>query len=695
LNTLKMSDDSMGSATEIRTVRIPATKVAKPDLYYGDRSKLEGWLLQWDLFFLFEDAVEDHKKATLVASYMRGDAQTWVTPYLIKFLGDEDDPAIDRMFKEYLEFKDKLRQSFGTAKEPLIAERAIQRLRQHKSASDYANEFKRYSIQTDWNDAALMRMYRQGLKTTVREELMRSGVTIANLDDLITESIRLDNELYEFNLESRNFARAEAPRKTTRYHSNQGQQRSKFRPRTNGHYRSNGPEPMHLDNLTPGKPKQYSNPAWDGRKNDNKKPGSRPHDGKETRSCYGCGKPGHLSKDCRSKNKVTRQLNVLTRYTPEPDSEDNEWEVVDHDTVQHASDASTPAYAQRVRNTLSEEGNSPQNSEAEFTLDYNPVTQDEWKYAQQKKVEFGQLNTVPKPYEPTHDTLVERPNTPHPGNRVPTVWDYRMPDSESEETPLSLEKLAIDTPPASPGSKRKHPAVYPMEQQWTHDVDPEIARNMTTAQLRQCYGAKAEKTRRQTKKLGPRIRINEEYARTAHVNDDPQYSLESNDWVDRAKAAYEERHPTQKTPRTSRYLEDHRNPKHGLLSWVGCYYDNCGTHYTDKIGGGWYPQDTRRCKWQHFDCPKDTCHFHLYDKRVTGHFPGMDESEEHRTRLLINGHCTNPLWQVCMMEQCETHKAEKEANGFGTTTFLGTRLAPGINPGAATLLMPNTSSNSQ
>jgi hypothetical protein len=27
--------------------------VNKPDLYHGDRAKLDDWLMQWDLFFLF------------------------------------------------------------------------------------------------------------------------------------------------------------------------------------------------------------------------------------------------------------------------------------------------------------------------------------------------------------------------------------------------------------------------------------------------------------------------------------------------------------------------------------------------------------------------------------------------------------------------------------------------------------------
>jgi hypothetical protein len=43
-----MSDTSMESGAKpitVHTVRTPATKIAKPDLYYGDRSKLEEWLL--------------------------------------------------------------------------------------------------------------------------------------------------------------------------------------------------------------------------------------------------------------------------------------------------------------------------------------------------------------------------------------------------------------------------------------------------------------------------------------------------------------------------------------------------------------------------------------------------------------------------------------------------------------------------
>jgi hypothetical protein len=72
-----------------------------------------------------DDRVEDIKKAALVASYLRGPAQTWVTLYLRQFLGDGGDESLKRMFSDWLEFKEKLRQFFAVAKEPLIAERKI------------------------------------------------------------------------------------------------------------------------------------------------------------------------------------------------------------------------------------------------------------------------------------------------------------------------------------------------------------------------------------------------------------------------------------------------------------------------------------------------------------------------------------------------------------------------------------------
>ena len=60
-----------------------------------------------------------------------------------------------------------------------------------------------------------------------------------------------------------------------------------------------------------------------------------------------------------------------------------------------------------------------------------------------------------KLHAPYLNTRTRAP-TPHPGNRVPTVWDYQIEEQDTDDEPLSVEQLAIHTPPDSPtlGQKR-------------------------------------------------------------------------------------------------------------------------------------------------------------------------------------------------------------------------------------------------
>ena len=92
-------------------------KIAKPDLYRGDRTKLDAWLLQWDLYFkLVADSVDETDRGCLVASYLRDEAQRWIEPYLVKYLDDaneEDD--ITELFKNFSNFKTRMREVFGTS----------------------------------------------------------------------------------------------------------------------------------------------------------------------------------------------------------------------------------------------------------------------------------------------------------------------------------------------------------------------------------------------------------------------------------------------------------------------------------------------------------------------------------------------------------------------------------------------------
>jgi hypothetical protein len=210
--------------------KVNGNKVARPDLYHGDRTKLKEWILQFDLYFKFNGAsMDDDDYAAFMASFMRGAAAKWVRPYLIKYMDDtNEEDEITSMFDNYLEFKTKLRQTFGVLNKTLNADRMIQRLHQNKSAADYAVLFQQYATQTEWDDKALCVMYRQGLKDTVKAELMRSGAQIDTLHTLIEESIRIDNALYELYLESRPVRTlATANTSKPRHHGRKPQSRNK------------------------------------------------------------------------------------------------------------------------------------------------------------------------------------------------------------------------------------------------------------------------------------------------------------------------------------------------------------------------------------------------------------------------------------------------------------------------------------
>jgi hypothetical protein len=81
-----------------------------------------------------------------------------------------------------------------------------------------------------------MRMYKQGLKDKVRIKLMRSGTTIDTLDQLIKESVRLDNKLYKFKLESKAFQPREEKNRNQLRKANYGRARQPYALKTYGHY---------------------------------------------------------------------------------------------------------------------------------------------------------------------------------------------------------------------------------------------------------------------------------------------------------------------------------------------------------------------------------------------------------------------------------------------------------------------------
>lgn len=263
------------------------TKPSKPDLYYGERNKLNSWLLQMDLYFrLTVSTIQEKDKVPLAATFMRGKALNWINSDLQKYLDGDADEDIKKWMEKYSLFKKKIQLIFGPANEEANAESIIQRLKQTKSAADYATSFQHYAAMTNWNDEAQMSMFKRGLRDNVQDELMRYSGEIEDLGELMKASIELDDKLHQRSIERR---------------ENQGGRftgRSTWGSGSRGNREPWGNDmrgdPMELDVLKP----------------QDRGGGERT----APRKCYTCGKPGHIARNCRSKNMVHRpQLNVLSK----------------------------------------------------------------------------------------------------------------------------------------------------------------------------------------------------------------------------------------------------------------------------------------------------------------------------------------------------------------------------------------------
>lgn len=74
-------------------------------------------------------------------------------------------------------------------------ERKLFKLRQTKSASSYADEFRRLISYLGWNDPAAMAFFYEGLKDRVKDVLCIQDRP-ATLAEYITMAISIDNKLY-------------------------------------------------------------------------------------------------------------------------------------------------------------------------------------------------------------------------------------------------------------------------------------------------------------------------------------------------------------------------------------------------------------------------------------------------------------------------------------------------------------------
>jgi hypothetical protein len=184
-------------------------------------------------------------------------------------------------------FGGSLERPSGTSNSALISEDLCIGL--HSQVSGCANL-------TDWDNASLIMMFRQGLKENLKDELMCDGRELLNMKVLMEVAIEIDDKLYERAMEKR-FDQPNHGREETFFGPTSGYYGGKSRSNTNRYsnpdYR--GPAPMELDSTQRRKEK---NPRG---KQDNKPQNQ-----------------ATSSRDCCSRNLVDRrQINAMLREIPD------------------------------------------------------------------------------------------------------------------------------------------------------------------------------------------------------------------------------------------------------------------------------------------------------------------------------------------------------------------------------------------
>ncbi|APA12629.1 hypothetical protein SS1G_03725 [Sclerotinia sclerotiorum 1980 UF-70] len=82
-STDKDGDIAMGGIEDPKEITVTETlKVALPDRFTGNRQELETFLLQFEIYFQFNQDKFNHDadKSVWAASYLRGEAVKWIQP---------------------------------------------------------------------------------------------------------------------------------------------------------------------------------------------------------------------------------------------------------------------------------------------------------------------------------------------------------------------------------------------------------------------------------------------------------------------------------------------------------------------------------------------------------------------------------------------------------------------------------------
>lgn len=135
----------------------------------------------------------DLGKICYMCSFMEGAAFDWAQPYLEDIGSDQLDPCMT----SFDAFLDAFCVAFGEVNEKLATERKLIYLRQGQAlASEHAATFRRLALRTEFNEPALLALFRESLRDRLKDELAARDMP-TDLWRYVSKVVDIDNRIRE------------------------------------------------------------------------------------------------------------------------------------------------------------------------------------------------------------------------------------------------------------------------------------------------------------------------------------------------------------------------------------------------------------------------------------------------------------------------------------------------------------------
>ncbi|EHA56905.1 hypothetical protein MGG_16167 [Pyricularia oryzae 70-15] len=300
-------------------------KLNPPATFDGTPGQLKGYLVQVRTYqaFHLETFRSETEKVVHAATFLRGRALSWFEPLLQEWLDvppEERRQEVTDIFSTFAGYERTLRSLFQEPDEKRQTERDLANLRQTKSASAYAAEFRRLATRLDMTEETKILQFYQGLKSEVKDEVSKLDRP-ENFLEYVELAIKLDNRIYERRQEKQGGQRVFV---TSTRQTNTG--RKYQHPQPTYHRNNSGwQQPRHMAPQTYSTTYGTHSGPMDLSATQHKKPRKDPKSGK----CFKCDKTGHIARNCprnqedipdfRGKTEKPRGLNATNYQQLRPD----------------------------------------------------------------------------------------------------------------------------------------------------------------------------------------------------------------------------------------------------------------------------------------------------------------------------------------------------------------------------------------